>query len=122
MRGKRLGDTTIVHVTAHECTEMYNLSVSEIRVSEARAMLPQILDRVIDGEEVTITRHGRPVAVLVRPDLLRVRRVSAAFEMAADVDRLLRDARDLPVDTGGALSVEYAEALVAHVRSGRQRN
>jgi antitoxin (DNA-binding transcriptional repressor) of toxin-antitoxin stability system len=98
---------------------MYNLSVSEIRVSEARATLPQILDRVTDGEEVTITRHGRPVAVLVRPDLLRVRRVSAAFEMAADVDRLLRDARDLPVDAGGALSVEYAEA---HVRSGRQRS
>jgi len=122
MGQKWLGDPTIVTVTAHECTEMYNLSVSEIRVSEARATLPQILDRVTDGEEVTITRHGRPVAVLVRPDLLRVRRASAAFEMAADVDRLLRDARDLPVDAGGALSVEYAEALVAHVRSGRQRS
>ena len=121
MGQKRLGNTTIVSVTAHECTEMYNTSVSEIRVSEARATLPQILDRVTDGEEVTITRHGRPVAVLVRPDLLRVRRVSAAFEMAADVDRLLRDARDLPVDAGGALSVEYAEELDAHVRSGRQR-
>jgi prevent-host-death family protein len=105
----------------HECTEMYNASVSEINVSQARATLPQILDRVTHGEEVTITRHGRPIAVLVRPDLLRVRRASAPFEMAAQVNRLLHDARDLPVDAGDALSVEYADALAAHVRSGRQR-
>lgn len=26
--------------------------------------------RVAEGEEVTITRHGRPVAVIVRPDTL----------------------------------------------------
>jgi antitoxin (DNA-binding transcriptional repressor) of toxin-antitoxin stability system len=43
-------------------------------VSEARAALPELLDRVLAGEEVTITRHGRPVAVVVRPDSLRVRR------------------------------------------------
>ena len=39
-----------------------------LTVSEARAALPQLLDRVSAGEEVTITRHGRPAAVLVRPD------------------------------------------------------
>jgi prevent-host-death family protein len=34
-------------------------------VSEARAALPEVLDRVGAGEDVTITRHGRPVAVVV---------------------------------------------------------
>lgn len=36
-----------------------------VGVSEAKAHLAQLLDDVERGEEVTITRHGRPVARLV---------------------------------------------------------
>lgn len=32
---------------------------------EAKTHLSQLLDRVAQGERVTITKHGRPVAVLV---------------------------------------------------------
>ena len=32
---------------------------------EAKTHLPQLLDRVARGEEITITRHGKPVARLV---------------------------------------------------------
>lgn len=32
---------------------------------EAKTHLPQLLERVENGEEITITRHGRPVARLV---------------------------------------------------------
>ena len=39
-------------------------------ISEARAALPEVLNRVTAGEEITITRHGRPVAVVVRPDIV----------------------------------------------------
>lgn len=39
-------------------------------ISEARAALPDVVNRVAEGEEVTITRHGRPAAVLVRPDIV----------------------------------------------------
>jgi len=39
-------------------------------VSEARAALPEVLTRVAQGEEVTITRYGRPIAVVVRPDVV----------------------------------------------------
>lgn len=39
-------------------------------ISEARAALPDVVNRVADGEEVTITRYGRPAAVLVRPDIV----------------------------------------------------
>ncbi|GEM_PF-989432 len=39
-------------------------------ISEARAELPEVLNRVAAGEEITITRHGRPVAVVVRPDIV----------------------------------------------------
>jgi antitoxin (DNA-binding transcriptional repressor) of toxin-antitoxin stability system len=39
-------------------------------VSEARAALPEVLTRVAQGEEITITRYGSPVAVVVRPDVV----------------------------------------------------
>ena len=32
---------------------------------EAKTHLPALLDRVVQGEEITITRHGTPVAMLV---------------------------------------------------------
>jgi len=41
-----------------------------LTISEARAALPEVLNRVAEGEEITITRHGRPVAVVVRPDIV----------------------------------------------------
>ncbi|RUL84019.1 type II toxin-antitoxin system Phd/YefM family antitoxin [Tautonia sociabilis] len=34
---------------------------------EAKTHLSQLLERVARGERITITKHGRPVAVLVPP-------------------------------------------------------
>src|SRR4051812_29942581 len=79
----------------HRCTPRYNPTMNRttMTVSEARASLPHVLDRVAGGDEVTITRHGRPVAVLVRPDSLRARRAAAIFEAADEVAGLLERAR-----------------------------
>src|ERR1700744_3692540 len=51
-------------------TFTYTSVMAVMTVSEARAALPEVLNRVEAGEEVTITRHGRAVAVIVRPDVL----------------------------------------------------
>jgi antitoxin (DNA-binding transcriptional repressor) of toxin-antitoxin stability system len=88
-------------------------------VSEARAALPEILNRVAEGEEITITRHGRAVAVIVRPDIMWSR--SRAVDVLAEADKLddlLRAAAERPLSAGG-LTVEYAEELVAAIRAGR---
>jgi prevent-host-death family protein len=90
-------------------------------VSEARAALPQILDRVGAGEEVTITRHGEAVAVLVRPDTLRVRRAAEALANAETVRDVLDRSRKTRLRARPALSEERAEALVAEVQAGRSR-
>ena len=34
---------------------------------EAKTHLPQLLERVSRGERITITKHGRPVAILIPP-------------------------------------------------------
>ncbi|MGA1863992.1 MAG: type II toxin-antitoxin system Phd/YefM family antitoxin [bacterium] len=38
----------------------------KINVKEARSKLSSLLDRVEEGEEVIITRHGKEVARLIR--------------------------------------------------------
>jgi len=87
-------------------------------VSEARAALPELLNRVEGGEEVTITRHGKAVAVLVRPDALRSR--SRAVQEDADrVRGLLAAAAAEPLPGPGGLTAERAEELIAAVRAGR---
>ena len=35
-------------------------------VAEAKNTLPKLIDRALQGEEVVITRHGKPVAELQR--------------------------------------------------------
>jgi antitoxin (DNA-binding transcriptional repressor) of toxin-antitoxin stability system len=88
-------------------------------VSEARAALPDLLTRVEGGEEVTITRHGRPVAVLVRPGALRSRRARAALDGAEAIHQLLAEAASGARPEGNGLTEARAEELIAEIRAGR---
>lgn len=90
--------------------------------TEARAALPELLDRVSAGEEVTITRHGQPVAVVVRPDALRVRRADRAMAAAGRVRDALVAARDTPLSAGRSLSPQRAEEMVVEMRADRDRS
>jgi prevent-host-death family protein len=36
---------------------------------EAKTHLPKLLERVMKGERITITKHGVPVAILQAPDI-----------------------------------------------------
>jgi prevent-host-death family protein len=89
-------------------------------VSEARAALPELLTRVDGGEEVTITRHGRSVAVVVRPDVLRSRRAQAALDDAQRVHELLALARSSALPTSSGMSVQRADELISAIRAGRE--
>jgi antitoxin (DNA-binding transcriptional repressor) of toxin-antitoxin stability system len=89
-------------------------------VSEARAALPDLLRRVESGEEVTITRHGRAVAVLVRPDVLRSRSRSA-LQDAERIHELLAAAAAESLSAEGGLTAQRAEELIAEIRAGRER-
>lgn len=98
---------------------MYIFLMAVMTVSEARAALPEVLNRVADGEEITITRHGTPVAVIVRPDILWSRsHASDLQEQAERLNEILREAQKTPLSRGG-ISLEYAEELVAAIRADR---
>lgn len=93
--------------------------MATMSASDARAALPEILDRVLAGEEVTITRHGKAVAVVVRPDTVRVRRADRALADAERLRDILDRARTAPFPDAPALTAERAEQLVAAVAAAR---
>lgn len=39
-----------------------------VGIFEAKTQLSQLIDRVAKGEEILVTRHGKPVARLVSPE------------------------------------------------------
>ena len=47
---------------------------------EAKTHLPELLKRVENGERITITRHGHPVAELVPPGMTPRREVRDVIE------------------------------------------
>jgi prevent-host-death family protein len=47
---------------------------------EAKTHLSSLLDRVAEGEEVLITKHGKPVARLVNAARVERERINDAFE------------------------------------------
>jgi prevent-host-death family protein len=93
--------------------------VKDYSVSEARANLPDLLRFVEDGGEVTITRHGRPIAVVINPDLLKHRHAGAALDNADRVHELLAGARAAALPASDGLTEERAESLIAEIRAGR---
>jgi prevent-host-death family protein len=99
---------------------MYDSDMTKtVTVSDARGALPRIIERVLAGEEVTLTRHGVPVAVVVRPDSLRSRRAADAFSSAAEVHDLIERARVKPLRTEPAMKPARADDLVSQIRIDR---
>jgi prevent-host-death family protein len=103
---------------------VYDSAMLTYTASEARAKLPEIIDLVVDGHEVSITRHGRPVVVVVSPEALRVRRPAAleAIRRGEELGRRIEEARGKPLLPNGGLPTGYADQLVAEIRADRDRD
>ena len=77
--------------------EVYKMAVLDdmgISVADARRRLPQLLRKAEDGEEIRISRRGKPVAVLLSVDeyeRLRRRRPSVRAALASFRERIEGD-------------------------------
>jgi antitoxin (DNA-binding transcriptional repressor) of toxin-antitoxin stability system len=76
---------------------------------------------VLAGEEVTLTRHGEPVAVVVRPDTLRMRRASEHLSDADRVRDLLATGRSTKLGPRPRLTQRQADAILADVQAARSK-
>ena len=54
---------------------------------EAKTHLPRLLDEVAKGERITITKHGRAVAILVPPETAPTRDVDAVMARIRELRR-----------------------------------
>jgi prevent-host-death family protein len=66
-------------------------------LSDARAHLALILNKVEDGEEITITRHGRPAAVIVGHDRWMKTKRHDVLEQARELRAELEAKKDHPL-------------------------
>jgi antitoxin (DNA-binding transcriptional repressor) of toxin-antitoxin stability system len=94
------------------------MRVERLTVSEVRARLAEVLDRVEAGAEIIITRRGRPAAALLRPDAVRAVHRQRTIERAWEIGRMLEEARHHPLGDP-TMSVERAEELIAEIRADR---
>jgi antitoxin (DNA-binding transcriptional repressor) of toxin-antitoxin stability system len=53
--------------------------MKQIQASEAKAKFSELLDEVERGDTIVITRHGKPIARLVREGALRQQEVELAI-------------------------------------------
>lgn len=76
--------------------------MSQINLAEAKARLSELVDRAAAGERIVITKRGRPVLEMVKPqsppqrvDIKALRKLTSAQprqrKSAADALRELRD-------------------------------
>lgn len=63
--------------------------MSNHSVAEAKNRLPELIDRAQEGEDIVITRHGRPVAE-IKPIPRPARRITPEALDWLDVRRLKR--------------------------------
>jgi prevent-host-death family protein len=99
---------------------MHNIWVTKtMTVSEVRAALPRILESVNAGDEVTITHHGKPVAVIVHPDTLRARRATSALDAAAVISGVIDRGRATDLGSSPLLTRKQAAVIAAEVRASR---
>ena len=73
------------------------MSVSTTNIAEAKAQLSTLIERALAGEEVVISKHGKPVAKLVpferdtSPRDMNVRIWEGEVRIADDFDELPDD-------------------------------
>lgn len=98
---------------------MYSPAVSSVTITEARATLPDLIERVLAGEEVTLTRHGIPVVVMVHPNALRARRADRILAVAGQVRETLERGRRTPLASAPTLDPGRADEMIAELRAHR---
>ena len=94
--------------------------MESLSLTDARAQLPQLLDRVSAGESFTITRHGAPVAALVGHDQWMKTRTHDVILEARELRRQIEAARGKPLNLPTTRPDPAAvDAIIEELRWGK---
>lgn len=92
--------------------------MSVLTVTEARAKLPLLIDQIQAGQNVILTRHGEPVAVMISPDVAMRYRNAAIWGQADSLLAHLEEAAKQPL-AAAKLTSARADELVSEIRAER---
>ena len=91
-------------------------------LSEARAHLAEIVTKVENGDEVTITRHGRPVAYVVTPERWVQQKRLAELEQAHELHGDVEPAAERVPELGLSIKPDYdLQEHIAEIRQAHER-
>lgn len=88
-----------------------------VGIFEAKAQLSQLVERVAQGEEVLVTRHGKPVARLVAPEASSD--ASALADWTAEL-RVFRRGVDRGAKLGKSAGKGAGSTLADLIAAGRR--
>ena len=83
-------------------------------ISEAKAQLSSLIEKVLAGEEVLIGKAGKPVAKLVRYERSNKKRIPGALKGKI---KIADDFDILPKDIAEAFEYQSHELITGHPRS-----
>ena len=87
-------------------------------ITEARAALPTIVNRVAHGEDVALTRHGKVVAVVVSPERVKMQRMLRVQVEANALRAEINAARHEPLVAAPG-DRAWAQQMVDELRADR---
>ena len=102
------------------CPSLYDFEVITVTMTEARARWKDLLDAAERGDEVTITRHGKPVAVLMSAQERRKYRKLDIWRRVEEDERRMEAAKDIPWEGRPLLSSDLAEEMLADLEAARR--
>ena len=101
------------------CEGPANVMSTTVSMSVARATFATLITRVVDGEEITLSRRGVPVAVMVRPPAIKNQHAHPSLVAASALHELLAAGRNSRPSTNGSISAERADEMVKDLRANR---
>ncbi|CAN5900823.1 hypothetical protein BH24DEI2_BH24DEI2_22360 [soil metagenome] len=104
------------------CLALYgavHLGMTTIGVTELRAQLKGVLERVKQGEAFTITQNDEAVAALLHPSKLPPRVSTPSTVAAEELMTALAQARHDRLERGEGISRTRAETMVEELRAER---
>lgn len=90
-----------------------------LTLTEARARLPEILNRVAAGEDIHITRHGAPVATVVGHDRWTTATRREPLARARELRRALESVERRPLEEFVPNPEWDVEAHIAEIRADK---
>jgi antitoxin YefM len=91
-----------------------------LAVSEARQQFLKLVDEILEGDEIIITKHGKPAAVLINFERLETFKSLARLWSDPEAMRRMKEGMD-DVKAGRAIKIEGLPTVENLLKAAREQ-